>query len=80
MFDVLASGLLGCLIGAKHRYSIAATGVKFKDREFGSRRSAEACMYDYLRKNGLQVKEIYDDKHYKTYLCGNGIRFYINRV
>lgn len=63
-----------------HYYSLAATGVKFKGRTFSSRALAEKCMYKFFTKKGLKVDHIYDDKHYKTYICTNGARFYINRI
>jgi len=65
---------------AKHWYSLAATGVKFRDKQFTSRQVAEEAMYKFINKNGLKVEKIYDDKHFKTYICENGIRFYINRI
>jgi len=64
----------------KHWYSLAATGIKFKDKEFSSRQVAEDTMYKFMVKNGLYVQKIWDDKHYKTYICNNGVRFYINRI
>ena len=72
MFDYLKLG--------EHIYSLAATGIKFRDKEFYSRQAAEREMYDFMKKHGLRVEKIYDDKHYKTYICQNNIRFYINRV
>lgn len=64
----------------EHRYSLAATGIKFKDQDFNSRLLAEKAMYKALKKNNLHINEVYDDKHFKTYLCNNGIRFYIGRI
>lgn len=64
----------------KHWYSLAATGIKFKDKEFISRQAAEEAMYKFIDKNHLKINKIYDDKHFKTYICENGIRFYINRI
>lgn len=72
MFDLfLTSG---------HRYSLAATGIKFHTREFISRQVAEKNMYSFLNKHGIRVEKIYDDRHFKTYCCNDNIRFYINRV
>ena len=65
---------------SNHRYSLAATGIHFRDREFGSRQIAEREMYEFINKKGLHIVEVWDDHHYKTYLCNNGIRFYINRI
>ena len=73
MFDYLNSS-------TTHWYTLAATGIKFKDKEFTSRQVAEEAMYKFIDKNHLKVNKIYDDKHYKTYICENGIRFYINRI
>lgn len=63
-----------------HRYSLAATGIKFKSNIFGSRAEAMSVMYDFIGKNHLKIEKIYDDKHDKTYCCNNDIRFYIIRV
>ena len=64
----------------KHWYSLAATGIKFRSKEFTSRQSAEEAMYKFLNKNHLKVETIWDDNHFKTYLCSYGVRFYINRI
>lgn len=74
MFDYLNSST------THHWYTLAATGIRFKDKEFSSRQVAEEAMYKFIDKNHLKVNEIYDDKHFKTYICNNGIRFYINRI
>lgn len=63
-----------------HRYSLAATGIRFNDGEFGSRRAAEVAMYKFINKKGLHIEQVWDDHHFKTYLCNDGIRFYINRI
>ena len=65
---------------SKHRYSLAATGLKTRDYEFSTRQAAEKTMYDIMKKNGLHIEEVWDDHHFKTYLCNNGVRFYINRI
>lgn len=65
---------------ARHIYTLAATGIKMKSKTFSSRQSATEQMYDFIDKHNLQVVEIYNDKHYKTYICNDGIRFYINRI
>ena len=72
MFDYLYWG--------KHTSTLAATGIKFKGREYSSRQLAEHDMYNYINKHGYIIQEVYDDKHYKTYVCQNGIKFYINRM
>ena len=64
----------------KHRYTLAATGLKIKDYEFTSRQVAESVMHELMNKNGLHIEDIWDDHHFKTYICNNGVRFYINRI
>lgn len=63
-----------------HRYSLAAIGVKMKTQEYTSRQMAMSAMYKYCNKKGLKITSIWDDKHFKTYNCDNGIKFFINRV
>ena len=65
---------------SEHRYSLAATGIKFKSAEYTSREVAKKDMYYYVSKLGLHIIKVYDDKHDKTYICDNGARFYINRL
>ena len=75
MFNTLLYSAYG-----NHRYSLASTGLKIKDYEFSSRQQAEHEMHKIMHKHGLHIEEVYDDKHYKTYLCNNNVRFYINRI
>lgn len=63
----------------KHRYTLAATGIPFRSMDFDSRQAAESAMYGMMDRRGLRALEVYDDKHDKTYVCANGIRFYITR-
>lgn len=72
MFDYLNWG--------KHVYTLAATGIKFKSKEYASRQNAEHDMFKFMNRNGLRILEVYDDKHYKTYICQDNVRFYINRM
>ena len=65
---------------SNHRYSLAATGIHFKEKEFGSRQVAEKEMYDFVGKKGLRIVEVWAAHHYKTYRCNDGVRFYINRI
>lgn len=65
---------------SKHRYSFAATGLKVRSREFSTRQAALDHLYKICAKHGLVIKKIYDDKHFKTYICNDGIRFYIHRI
>lgn len=67
-------------LDAKHIYTLAATGIKFKPRDFVSRAAAKEKMYKFMAKKGLRIVEIWDDHHDKTYCCNNGIKFYINRL
>ena len=64
---------------APHTYSLSVSGLKVKTKRFASRQAANKAMYKLIGKYDLQLAEVYDDKHYKTYLFTNGVRFYINR-
>ncbi len=48
-------------------------------RSYFSRHAAERQMYKLCGKFGLHIVEIYDDKHYKTYICNANERFFISR-
>ena len=63
----------------KHRYSFAATGIKIPSKEFENREEAKDNLYREVSKHKLHIIKIYDDKHDKTYVCDNGVKFYINR-
>ena len=65
-----------------HQYTLASTGLGRKnlDKVYGSRDAATQKMYEVCRKFGLQIVEVYDDKHDKTYICNSGVRFYIHRM
>ena len=63
-----------------HLYTLDATGFKMKSKIFLSRQEAKAEMYRLIDKNGLQIVKKYDDNHFKTYICSNDARFYINRI
>lgn len=64
-----------------HQYTLASTGLgKDLDKVYGSREAATQKMYKVCKKYGLHIKEIYDDKHDKTYICNQGVRFYIHRM
>lgn len=64
----------------EHTYSLSATGMKFHDKLYSSRDAAKKDMYKCMARKGLTLMQVYDDKHYKTYICSNGVRFYINRA
>ncbi len=74
MFDYAFSGY------QSHTYSLAATGMKIKPMTFGTRDQANKEMYKICSKNGLHIEEVWDDHHDKTYICNNGVRFYIQRA
>lgn len=63
-----------------HRYTLASIGLKFRSEEFTSRQAAEQRMYKVMNKHHLHVENIWNDGHYKTYLCNNNVRFFINRI
>lgn len=63
-----------------HQYTFASNEAKIKTRVFGSRQQANSYMYKVCAKKGLHIDHILDDNHNKTYVCDNGVRFYINRV
>jgi len=65
----------GC---GNHTYTLAATGMKFKTRVFSTRENASYELYKFCGKHGLKIQKVYDDKHDKTYVCGD-VRFYISR-
>lgn len=65
---------------SKYHYTFACTGLKVKERDFATRQAANKYMYDVCAKHGIRIVKIYDDKHNKTYICDNDVRFYIQRA
>lgn len=63
-----------------HSYSFAVTGLKVRAKNFPSRNAANEQMYKVMSKYGLVLLETYNDNHDKTYVCNNGVKFYIHRV
>lgn len=63
-----------------YAYTLAATGTKFRTKTFSSRQAAQNYMYEYCGKHHHIIDHVYDDKHFKTYICSDGVRFYINRM
>lgn len=62
-------------------YSLVTTGLKKnKGKMFTSRQLANEYMYNLCGKYKLNIVEVYDDKHDKTYICDNNIRFFIQRM
>ena len=65
----------------EHTYSLAVIGLsKNYDRLFSSRQAANDYMYSICQKKGIQIKTVWDDHHDKTYICDNGITYYIQRA
>lgn len=64
-----------------HSYSLATSGLGKKNvsRNFSSRSAANEYMYKLCAKHGLTIIETWDDNHDKTYVCSNGVKFYIQR-
>ena len=67
---------------SRHLYTVATIGFGKKEvnKSFSSRESATRFMYKLCDKNSLHIVEVWDDGHYKTYRCANGVNFYINRL
>jgi len=65
----------------EHTYSFAVIGLSKKlDKLFSSRQAANEYMYSICQKYGIQIKTVWEDNHDKTYICDNGITFYIQRA
>ena len=65
---------------SSHLYTLASSNKKMKTSLYSDRASAKYDMYKFIDKHNLKVVEKYDDHHFKTYICDDGTRFYINRV
>jgi hypothetical protein len=65
---------------AKNHYTFACDGIKVQEKEFSSRQEANKYMYRVMAKYGLNLVEVYNDKHHKTYICNNNIKFFIQRA
>ena len=63
-----------------HNYSLAVTGLKVKSKVFSTREDANQMMYNIMAEYHLTLQKVFDDNHYKTYVCDNGVRFYIQRI
>lgn len=77
MFDLL---FYSDISSTGHNYSFAATGIKVKSKTFTSRDAANRHMYKIMNKYGLKHIETWNDNHDKTYICNEGVKFYIHRV
>lgn len=64
----------------RNQYTFACVGLNVKEKDFPSRHEANQYMFNLIGKHGLRVEKVYDDKHHKTYVCNNGIRFFIQRA
>ena len=62
-----------------HNYSLAVTGLKVKNKVFSTREDANQLMYKIMAKHHLTLKEVFNDRHDKTYVCDKGVCFYIQR-
>ena len=63
-----------------HNYSLEVTGLKVKSKVFSTREEANQMMYKIMAKYHLTLQKVFDDNHDKTYVCDNGVRFYIQRA
>lgn len=63
-----------------HRYSFATNTNSIKEEVFLTRQAANDYMYEVAQKNNLVIDHVLDDNHDKTYVCTNGVRFYIQRL
>lgn len=63
----------------KYTYVLAVEGLNIKSKRFASRQAANEEMYKIVGRKGLQLAQVYDDKHFKTYIYNNGVRIHINR-
>ena len=61
-----------------HLYTLAATGYKMRSMLFSSREDAKKAMYRIIDNHSMHVVKKYDDNHFKTYICDNDARFYLN--
>lgn len=71
--------MFGLFSFGSHFYTLSATGLNFRTRRYNNREEAAQEMYNVMSKKSLDLQEVYDDRHNKTYVCSNGVRFYINR-
>lgn len=64
-----------------HEYSLFSEGLsKNYSKVFLTRDEANQFMYKLVSKYNLKMKEIWNDKHDKTYCYENNIKFYIQRI
>lgn len=64
-----------------HTYTVASSGLKHNvDKAFYTRAEANEYMYKEIAKHHLSITKVYDDKHYKTYRCGDSVSFFVQRA
>lgn len=64
-----------------HMYTLTTIGLRRDySKVFYTRETANQYMYKLLAKFGLKIKDIYNDKHDKTYCCNNGVQVFIQRA
>ena len=71
------------LLFGGHTYTFAVLGLpksKKYEHTFSTRDEAKALMYKIMGKYNLNMVDVWDDKHCKTYICDQGVRFFINRI
>lgn len=65
----------------EHLYSLVSeNGPRKVDEIYSSREAANNAMYAICNKYRLQITKVWDDGHYKTYICSNGAKFFVSRV
>ncbi len=64
----------------ENKYTLSSNGLKKeKTYHYTSRDKAEEKMYSILDKMGTRAVTVLEDNEDKTYICSNGVRFYIQR-
>ncbi len=64
----------------KTYYHCSAYGTKYKQKSYNTEEKAKYKIYKAVNKNGLIVKEIYKDELTTTFVCGDGVRFFIQKT
>lgn len=70
------------LLYAKHAYVLDGVGIQDKafKKTYFTRDNAEKEMYRLMNKYSTKAVKVYEDNHDKTYVCANGMTFYISRL
>jgi len=79
-FENMTCSTLEPYSNSKHLYSVASTGIKTRSKTFTTRRLAEEYMYKQMNAHHLYEIEKWNDGHYQTFVCNDGVKFYVNRV